>query len=95
MERLIVHSFEYQHHPIDVIITQLQYGQHAGNFTIKVLVKTTGREVTPRRANDLTHFSDLIAAKTAGEMLGRRLVDAARDAHLGHRFRESKATSLF
>jgi hypothetical protein len=94
MEFSMIHSFEYLNQPIDVIITQLSSGHpYAGNFVIKVLVKKTGREVSPRRANDVTYFSDLIAAKAAGETLGRRLVDAARTSHLGLQFRDSKKTS--
>jgi hypothetical protein len=92
MELSVIHSFEYLHQSIDVIITQRQYGQFAGSFVIKVLLKKTGREVSPQRANDLRYFSDLVAAKAAGETLGRRLLDASRGAHLGHRFRESEAT---
>lgn len=89
MKPSMIHSFEYLHQPIEVVITQLQSGQHAGSFVIKVLVKTTGREVTPSRANDLTFFNDLVAAQTAGETLGKRLLDASRD---GHRFRSSETS---
>lgn len=92
MDLSIIYTFEYLQQPVDVIITQVQCGQNAGSFVIKVFVKKTGREVSPRRANDLTHFSDLNAAKAAGETLGRRLLDASQDSYSGHRFRINKAT---
>jgi hypothetical protein len=90
METSIIHSFEYLNQRVEVEITQLRCGQHVESFVIKVVVKSMGREVSPMRANDLRYFSDLVAAKTAGEALGRKIVDASRDSPFRHRFRESE-----
>jgi len=86
----ITHSFKYLDQCIDVIITELQTGQWAGNFVIRVSIRMTGIQVAPRRANDIKSFADIRDARLAGIELGKRLImrSSSRPAG-GKQFRQN------
>jgi hypothetical protein len=84
----IIHSFEYLSQRVDVLITQVPSGPAVGEFAIKVLLRSTGQQVSPRRARDIKYYPDIPEAKLAGEVLGMRMIISARNsASSGHNFR--------
>jgi hypothetical protein len=90
----IIHSFEYLGQRVDVLITQVPVGPAVGEFAIKVLLRNTGQQVSPRRASDVKYYPDVPEAKVAGEALGIRMILSARNsAASGHNFRNMPSPS--
>jgi hypothetical protein len=90
----IIHSFEYLGQRVDVLITQVPSGPAVGEFAIKVLLRNTGQQVSPRRAGDVKYYPDIAEAKVAGEALGIRMILSARNsAASGHNFRNMPSPS--
>lgn len=90
----IIHSFEYLSQRVDVLITQVPSGPAVDEFTIKVLLRHTGQQVSPRRARDVKYYPGIPEAKVAGEDLGMRMILSARNsAASGHNFRNMPSPS--
>jgi hypothetical protein len=90
----IIHSFEYLSQRVDVLITQVRLGPAVGEFTVKVLLRSIGQQVSPRRARDIKYYPGIPEAKLAGEDLGMRMIRSARNsAANGHNFRNMPSPS--
>lgn len=90
----LIHSFKYLGQRVDVLITQVPSGPAEGEFAIKVLLRNTGQQVSPRRASDLKFYPGSSEAKVAGEALGMRMIISARNSTAsGHNFRNTPSPS--